>query len=448
MPDALTPDQIEFANFLATLWDSPSEGLALPPCFPGSSEGLLHAYPISRHRNWKSWRQAQPRGTKHWWCQSLSDAARSYAWSSNENEQDFLALAAALQHALDCGDDKLALDACLAIFRWGGVARTPKDTSRRWVTEQASNGMLCSSIRSAVDLLDPAQGQALSAFDGKRLLMNSAMTKVYAAAAPSKVIIYDGRVGAALALLARYWLEKQGSTSVPVSLAFRSANGQGGLMRNPSKGSLKFSSLYGGKNGAKRWAELSRLAAATFLKMQTLNKSIPDIGEVEKAMFMIGYRTEYSPPNTEKTSQQGRPMPENSQCPEARAQAQKILQEVWPKIAQGEYRTPAQKRQFKLVTRDANSVEANFEKSSLTIRRDSFVAALAYLLEHGHGPGNRCVIGANNVPAKASELCRQSRQTAQGTYGPCNIRYILPVLQGVGVVETYEGRPATVWLAR
>ena len=126
------------------------------------------------------------------------------------------------------------------------------------------------------------------------------MTKVYAAAAPSKVIIYDGRVGAALALLARYWLEKQGSTSVPVSLAFRSANGQGGLMRNPSKGSLKFSSLYGGKNGAKRWAELSRLAAATFLKMQTLNKSIPDIGEVEKAMFMIGYRTEYSPPKHRK----------------------------------------------------------------------------------------------------------------------------------------------------
>jgi len=448
MPNALAPDQIKFANFLATLWDSPSEGLALPPCFPGASERLLHSYVISEHENWNPWRRVHPPGTTHWWCRSLSDAARSYAWSSSENGKDFPALAAALQHALDCGDDKLALDACLAIFRWGGVASKPSDASKIWVNKQAKEGTLCSNIRYAVDLLDPAQDHKLSAFDGKHLLMNSAMTKVYAAAAPSKVIIYDSRVGAALALLTRYWLEDQGYTSVPQTLAFRWENGRSGLLRNPTKDGLKFSRLYGGKDAAQHWAELSRSAAAIFLKMQTLNKSIPDIGEIEKAMFMVGYCTEYSSKNSVITSQQGGTMPGTPEDSESRSPTQTIIQDAWPKIALGEYKTPAGRSSFTLCNQDANNLEIRLAKSSLKIRRESFEAAVAYLMEHDHGPGNRCVIGASNEPAKASDLCRRSRQTAKGTYGPCNIHYVLSVLKSVGVVDTDRGPPATVWLTR
>ena len=85
----------------------------------------------------------------------------------------------------------------LAISKWGGVAQKQTDRSRLWVTK-ATGPDLIARITRAVELLkgadDPTQ-----CFDGEKLLMNSAVTKVYAFADSTRwLAIYDGRVGAAL----------------------------------------------------------------------------------------------------------------------------------------------------------------------------------------------------------------------------------------------------------
>lgn len=288
---SLTANQKAFAQYLADLWGKPEvleDMRGLLPVGNASGAGLLHSYRISKHTSWKPWKGRITSSVQHWWCHSLWEASSHYSWPDAPKPLSFQCIAARLRQALAAHDQQVARNACLAIFRWGGV-RGRK--SLAWVDDQYQQKTLCQSIIQAVQLLQPGSAQGLAAFDGKRLLMNSAMTKVYAAADPDRIIIYDGRVGAALGLLTRYSLMRAGVPSVPADLSFRWGAGQGDTTnRDPSLGAFKFRKLNAAQ--CQLWAGQVLLAGELLQQVMAYNPSIGSIAELEKALFMIGYNVD------------------------------------------------------------------------------------------------------------------------------------------------------------
>ncbi|MBH3424860.1 hypothetical protein [Pseudomonas gessardii] len=290
---SLSPVQQAFAEHLATLW---SGG-------PGSFE---HRYSITRYRAWKPWKERTQSQSKDWWCVSLAQAAEHYSWPESKAPDDFASIALRLRAALAANDCVAARTACLEIFKWGGVAKKPDDASLQWVEAQAVEQTLCRSILRAVELLLPTSDKSLTAFDGTNLLMNSAMTKVYAAAAPDGIIIYDGRVGAALGLLARKWLDGLGQGVVPPDLAFRWGPNQKTSKnkvetRNPSQAGFKFVCLYT-KSIAKQphqaeiWAGLIRTTSRILqevIGMLNAQGQGATLLSLERALFMVGFDVRY-----------------------------------------------------------------------------------------------------------------------------------------------------------
>jgi hypothetical protein len=282
----LTPGQMAFANYLSVLWT-------------GTAGLFSHRYKVSKHHAWKSWKARNLGG--EWWCQTLAQAAEHYSWPEKPAPHDFASIAAKLRAALAINDNVAARNACLAIFEWGGVARKADDASLLWINAQCEKGTLCGSILNAVKLLRPQSNQSLGEFDGKKLLMNSAMTKIYAAAAPGDIIIYDGRVGAALGLLVRRWLLANGQCAVPVDLAFRwgpnhKTKTNKTETRNPSQEEFIYVDLYtvseksAVRNAA--WAELVRLSNRILQQTRALlacDGHDVQPAALERALFMVGY---------------------------------------------------------------------------------------------------------------------------------------------------------------
>ncbi|WP_294738673.1 hypothetical protein [uncultured Pseudomonas sp.] len=286
----LSSEQQDFARYLAALW-------------PVEPKAFTHRYPTSNHRAWKRWKSLG-KGDP-WWCTSLAQAAEHYSWPEKPAPDDFASIAKGLRDALDRSCNQDALDACLKIFKWGGVARKVTDASRIWVSAKAADGTLCSNLLKAVELLRPASTHSLEDFDGKNLLMNSAMTKVYAAVAPGEIIIYDGRVGAALGLLVRHWAT---GSEVPPDLAFRwgptvKTKGKNIETRDPSWGGLQFVQLYRAVAGAPSptevWAGLVRLTnrilALVVAVLRGRGQTV-ELLALERALFMIGYDVRVASP--------------------------------------------------------------------------------------------------------------------------------------------------------
>lgn len=282
----LTARQFEFSHYLSELWT-------------GAAGSFSHRYRVSRHHSWKDWKARH--GVSEWWCQSLSQANEHYCWPEKAAPHDFASIASELRKSLAANDDAAALVACKAIFAWGGVARKANDASLLWVQSQTAAETLCRSILKSVELLNPGSAEPLKDFNGEKLLMNSAMTKIYSAAAPDSLIIYDGRVGAALGLLTRSWLVANAERSVPADLAFRwgpntKTKNQKDETRNPSKDSFIFTNLYAASSEIparnEEWAALvrmsSRLLGATREILGTQGNTVT-LGMLERSLFMLGY---------------------------------------------------------------------------------------------------------------------------------------------------------------
>lgn len=271
----------DFADHLVCIWE----------------KGFEHNYKVTHHPAWNRWRQVCTSQDKtQWYCSSLKQAADHYSWTGEEPSKIFSNLSMRLRDSINRGDAKDSALVCGEIFEWGGVARRQNDSSRLWVIAQRDSSQLCDRLLNAVDLLNSSNG-SLDKFDGQYLLMNSAMTKIYAACDSRRLIIYDGRVGAALGLLVKDYLHSIGHQGVvPDHLAFRWGSSRRKLgsrlqnERNPSDGDLKFKPLFG-TNLDQVHAEMMR--KASFL----INKAASSIGygdvsmlhRLEKALFMIGY---------------------------------------------------------------------------------------------------------------------------------------------------------------
>lgn len=281
MEDALLLGQ--FAEFVADRWLS---------AYP-------HTYPTTRHRAWKGWRARHGGQNAPWRCDSLSQAARHWCWTESDTEPSFSALAAGLQRAVAAREEAAAEELCYRIYRWGGVARKPGDHSHVWVQEAAGAGRLTADLADAVALLSPASTQPLDRFDAHDLPMTSATTKLYAAAAiGGRVAIYDGRVGAALGLLARQFLEARQIDGVPEVVHFmwgapQSPAQAAARTRDPSSEHHLFRQL---PNGARSHRPRALLSRRTNMLFQVIVECLAARGvtatflELERALFMIGYR--------------------------------------------------------------------------------------------------------------------------------------------------------------
>jgi hypothetical protein len=200
-----------------------------------------------------------------WSCTSLQDAFEKYSWVGDTDTITPENLKIKLQEALSNNDDVAAKIACFDIFKWGQVSRSEKrddvsgkyiEKCRNWVETMSSNAELCKQISRAVYLLQPECDEGLSEFSSTGLLMNSSMTKVYAFAdQEQKIAIYDSRVGAALGLIVKDFLENTNNRydQIPSQLRFMwgdasSVSGRKAKTRDPSNAFYKFPKLpYGPK---------------------------------------------------------------------------------------------------------------------------------------------------------------------------------------------------------
>lgn len=269
----------KFAEFIAEKWNG----------------NFQHRFSIPKHhRAWQTWKTKFSHlncAETIWECSNLREAYERYSWpESDESIEDIRAL---LKQSIASRNENLVQSNCLKIFRWGGVAKNVNDPSLQWILR--NEGQLSTQIIFALSLLN-SQDADLACFDGKNLLMNSAMTKVYwAADEHNKLAIYDGRVGAALGLLSRNFLQEKGSNKVPDELAFswgssREKHVQGIRdKRNPSDTQLKYPRLFNAKNKDFHHAKMMRDASNLFQLTSKLLEDKVSVNHLERAMFMIGY---------------------------------------------------------------------------------------------------------------------------------------------------------------
>ncbi|WP_017519960.1 hypothetical protein ACQCLI_31995 (plasmid) [Pseudomonas nitroreducens] len=102
-----------------------------------------------------------------------------------------------LRAAVQAGNDLKALEVCSAILDWGNV-----ETSKKVLEELQLKNKLVEHLIVRAALLNPAGKQKLRDLSMNVFYMfNSGLTKVYALLCPDGSPIYDGRVGAAIAML-------------------------------------------------------------------------------------------------------------------------------------------------------------------------------------------------------------------------------------------------------
>jgi hypothetical protein len=274
---------LRFGSFIADRW----------------LDGFSHEYAVTSSQAWDAWRRQNKGQSSPWSCDSLSQAAARWSWKEKPGSGTFGELARQLQETIRANDSVKAAAACYQIFDWGDVAKRAADPSRIWVASRAADGTLVADLRAAVALLSPESDGSLARFHRHDLLMTSATTKLFAGAdCTSRVVINDGRVGAALGLLARMFLEQEDAEHVPELLAFRWGAPQSprqakARTRDPSDSRYRFRSLPTGEYSHRPRAALSLRTNKLFALVSSVlahRKILATPTELERAMFMIGYR--------------------------------------------------------------------------------------------------------------------------------------------------------------
>jgi len=223
---------------------------------------------------------------------SLSDCLSKYCWNGNDystNAQVLDALENKLLRALRKDNTPCIKEICVQILNWGGV-KYKNNITGKWLDENTSNKCLGRKIVDALTLLSEP-GKPLGRFDGHDLIMNSGITKIISLAAnDTKLIIYDGRVGAALGDLAILAMQSHNFNALDAKLEFRWRNSRSYNKpnpRDPSRANVKLGTLFRGKYKHKAHAESMQYGSYVARKVAA-KLSIP-VREFEAALFMWGY---------------------------------------------------------------------------------------------------------------------------------------------------------------
>jgi hypothetical protein len=146
--------------------------------------------------------------------------------------------------------------------------------------------------RDAIARLEPLTVATSDNFEG--LIMNSGFTKIYSLLLDD-FVIYDSRVGAALCLLVRDYLEEIEVLEIPATLGFawKDVRGERNGRREPSKGHYRFRELSGrchiDNNVRANWLLKDIAHKSKFTSTQSPTRAL------EAALFMIGYSVKEGP---------------------------------------------------------------------------------------------------------------------------------------------------------
>ena len=237
-----------------------------------------------------------------WKCRSLFNSYEKYVWpfkceipstgnvkqgsSYDDSEVVLNQLQTDLRHALINNNEGVFKKNCFAVLQWGGVL--PHNKKR---VESTSN--IIDEFKFTLSVFNDPNLDSGDNFDN--IHMNAGYTKIYSLLLDN-FIIYDGRVGAALGLLVRFFLEENHYDSIPQSLNFAfglpkisHANKQELLKRNPSNHRFVFGAL---ANNSKRHIE-NNIRANWLLNKVTVESNFSTtsnpLRSLEAALFMIGY---------------------------------------------------------------------------------------------------------------------------------------------------------------
>ena len=220
------------------------------------SKTQMHRFDVSRSRI-----QGNSLDEGFFEVNSLEESFRSYTWNSADysaNKINLERFQVELRRSLDEGDVSKTRELFLDIYMWGGVKWTKKggaeNRSGAWLRECFENETLVAKIQISVQHL--VSGQNLTRFNGQDLIMNSGFTKVASLASSSShpLIIFDGRVGAALGHLVSLAMDEGNYSDLAASLLFPWGGARTkSVFRNPSNKKIKFPSLFAGKHKHKHY---------------------------------------------------------------------------------------------------------------------------------------------------------------------------------------------------
>jgi hypothetical protein len=235
---------------------------------------------------------------KRFQMSSLEEAFNGYWWNKEgykENANKLKKVQEIVRNAMKVNSASVTLEALREVLAWGagGTGQRLYTANLAWAIRQKN--LLNKSLSMACTVMS-SKSPDLRVFKPTKTAsyarMNAGFTKYYALACDD-VIIYDGRVGAALGLLAKEFCKRQGIKNLPEELSFRwgAQNGKKPLNRNPSDVYYRFPKLPA--EGAV-WAEWNMKAnwilttALKYTKADWCNGS-DGLRKIEAALFVIGY---------------------------------------------------------------------------------------------------------------------------------------------------------------
>jgi hypothetical protein len=120
------------------------------------------------------------------------------------------------------------------------------------------------------------------------------------------------------------------------------------------------------------------------------------------------------------------------------------VQDFWGQMAVGQsFMTPDRIQGVPFEISQVGPASIRIAPQDITISRAAFDTTLTYLFHNGHGMDNPCLVGSSNSPAGSGALCASAR----GLNGNVRcINYILPIMQGWGVVGIHGGRNNSTWI--
>jgi hypothetical protein len=243
-----------------------------------------------------------------WECHSIYSAFENYCWpftykdpdtgekvqglTFNDSMASLTKLSAGLKRSIADNDVEACRNHCFSILDWGGVL-AKNDIKINQLGENICRYLSDVKILFSSDL-------SCEKYYHEPMIMNSGFTKIYSLYMDD-FIIYDGRVGAALGLMVRKFLEDQAMVSVPKELSFAWGKGKESVYkisnenkRNPGNEKYKFPELL---NNPKRHAEnniranwlLRAMIDQTESSFRALQNEV-QLRALEAALFMIGYQ--------------------------------------------------------------------------------------------------------------------------------------------------------------
>ena len=192
-----------------------------------------------------NWRIGLNRGLE-WECSSIFNAYTQYYWGTHnpitnerisnytDTENLLTELGAELTAKLDPDNCEGIGDTCLNILKWGGVSRYENIATvmRNDLLDDNTRAVYLTECKNYLNGINSLNGQNVEINvngDNHTLQLDSGTTKIFSLIADN-YIMYDSRVGAALALLVRKWANEK-SQEIPDVLKF---SWQGNQNRNPN----------------------------------------------------------------------------------------------------------------------------------------------------------------------------------------------------------------------